>query len=48
MAYKRILLGTDGSESAGQAAAVAVALATASRAELIVAHAYEARTAAEE
>jgi nucleotide-binding universal stress UspA family protein/nitrite reductase/ring-hydroxylating ferredoxin subunit len=48
VAYKRILLGTDGSESAGQAAAVAVALATASRAELIVAHAYEARTAAEE
>jgi nucleotide-binding universal stress UspA family protein len=48
VAYKRILLGTDGSESAGQAAAVAVALATAARAELIVAHAYEARTGAEQ
>jgi nucleotide-binding universal stress UspA family protein len=47
VAYKRILLGTDGSESSRRAAAVAVALAKAARAELIVAHAYEARTGAE-
>lgn len=48
MAYKRILLGTDGSESARRAAGVAVALATAAKAELIIAHAYEARSGSEE
>jgi nucleotide-binding universal stress UspA family protein/nitrite reductase/ring-hydroxylating ferredoxin subunit len=48
VAYKRILLGTDGSSSAARAAGVAVGLAEAGKAELIVAHAYESRTGAEE
>ena len=48
MAYKRILLGTDGSASAARAAGVAVDLAKAGKAELIVAYAYESRTGAEE
>jgi nucleotide-binding universal stress UspA family protein/nitrite reductase/ring-hydroxylating ferredoxin subunit len=47
VAYKRILLGTDGSASAARAAGVAVSLAAAGRAELIVGHAYESRTGAE-
>lgn len=47
MAYKRILLGTDGSTSAARAAGVAVGLAKAGKAELIVAYAYESRTGAE-
>jgi nucleotide-binding universal stress UspA family protein/nitrite reductase/ring-hydroxylating ferredoxin subunit len=48
VAYKRILLGTDGSSSAARAAGVAVSLAKAGKAELIVAHAYESRTGAEQ
>ncbi len=48
MAYKRILLGTDGSEASAHAGAVAIALAKAGRAELIVAHVFEQRSGAEE
>jgi nucleotide-binding universal stress UspA family protein/nitrite reductase/ring-hydroxylating ferredoxin subunit len=47
VAYKRILLGTDGSDSSARAAGVAVALAKAGRAELVVAHAFESRTGSE-
>ena len=41
MAYKRILLGTDGSERAAQAGVVAAALAKAGKAELILVHVWE-------
>jgi nucleotide-binding universal stress UspA family protein/nitrite reductase/ring-hydroxylating ferredoxin subunit len=41
MTYKRILVGTDGSSSAGEAGDVAVKLARAGRAELVIAHVFE-------
>ena len=43
MAYKRILLGTDGSDRAAQAGAVAAALAKAGKAELILVHVWGER-----
>jgi nucleotide-binding universal stress UspA family protein len=47
MAYKRILLGTDGSASSHAAGAVAAALAKAGKAQLIVACAFDKPTDAE-
>lgn len=47
MAYKRILLGTDGTDRAAQAGRVAASLATAGKAELIVCHVWEHREGAE-
>jgi nucleotide-binding universal stress UspA family protein/nitrite reductase/ring-hydroxylating ferredoxin subunit len=41
VAYKRILLGTDGTDRAAQAGRVAASLATAGKAELIVCHVWE-------
>ena len=41
MTYKRILFGTDGSERAAQAGAIAAALAKAGSAELVIVHSYE-------
>ena len=48
MAYKRILLGTDGTDRAVQAGRVAASLATAGKAELIVCHVWERREGAED
>ncbi len=48
MTYKRIIFGTDGSERAAHAGAVAIALAKAGSAELIVAHAFESAAGADE
>lgn len=47
MAYKRILLGTDGTDRAAQAGRVAASLATAGKAELIVCHIWERPEGAE-
>jgi nucleotide-binding universal stress UspA family protein/nitrite reductase/ring-hydroxylating ferredoxin subunit len=47
VAYKRILLGTDGTERAAEAGRVAAALAKAGKAELIVGHVWERREGAE-
>jgi Universal stress protein family. len=38
LAYKRILIGTDGTPRAAQAAGVAAALAKVGKAELVVVH----------
>jgi nucleotide-binding universal stress UspA family protein/nitrite reductase/ring-hydroxylating ferredoxin subunit len=48
LAYKRILLGTDGSDRAGQAGLVAAALAKAGKAELIIVHVWERPEGAEQ
>jgi hypothetical protein len=48
VAYKRILLGTDGSPQAAQAGRVAAALAKAGKAELVVTHVWERPEGAEE
>ncbi len=48
VAYKRILLGTDGTDRAAHAGRVAAALATAGKAELIVGHVWEKPEGAEE
>jgi nucleotide-binding universal stress UspA family protein/nitrite reductase/ring-hydroxylating ferredoxin subunit len=48
LAYKRILLGTDGSDRAAQAGVVAAALAKAGKAELIVVHVWERPEGAEQ
>lgn len=48
MAYKRILLGTDGSPQAAQAGRVAAALAKAGKAELLVTYVWERPEGAEE
>jgi nucleotide-binding universal stress UspA family protein len=47
VAYKRILLGTDGTDRAAHAGRVAAALAKAGKAELIVAHVWEQPEGAE-
>lgn len=48
MAYKRILLGTDGTPRAAQATAVAAAIAKVGKAELVVVHVWEQPDGAQE